>query len=623
MNTTPSTIIPDLGGYVCIRNALSLDYCIELAIQSLLPICEEVVVSESDSTDGTLELLQRMADQEPRIKLVHLPWTNPRGVSHHFWVSWLNQARGHLTTKYQVTVDGDETVDSSPECWQALREACATGNPARWWRRNNYWKDPSLVIPPGHCCSHRVVRSGLTERAMPSDQPVHPGEYPLVDEATEDNRLLIHHLGFLRDTEKFYRKADATLAIWFNRGDVRLEKAEREGKKLWEGESGAEYNDKLITHNDRLPDAVQRWLSDRGHATPNYLPRLPEKPEPRIEVVAPTRSEPINVRVCGDLGDVIAGMAVFKALGAVNLLAVDRGICKPLLNRLHLIQPLLESQPYIKSVKPHDGEPVHWDASDFRKYHQWTQSLHQSHLAHYRSQTHLPTVTPDFRKPWLSGIKADPRAAGRVVVHRTPRYNNDDFPWRKIFDFYGSRILIVGTPEERGMLTSYAGDAEYVPTADLLEVAQLVAGSSLVIAGQSCVLAIAEGLKHPRIAEVSTSQPDVLVALSPEVQYVADGCMRLPDVAGSGSTYISGKDVDWQNISTSITPPGGWKHPDMAGSHHHINSAITTLAGIKNISLAEARGMILQATAERCPQLYSNANHTLANFNHALQNALR
>lgn len=626
MSSTPSTIIPGLGGYVCIRNNHELDYCVELSIASMLPLCEQVVVCDSDSTDGTKETLQRMAEKEPRIKLINMPWRNPRGVSHHYWVEWLNFARQHLDTKYQVTVDADEVIDDSPECWQALREACATGNPSRWWRRNNYWKDPSLVIPPGYCCSHRVVRSGLTERAMPSDQPVHPGEYPLVDEATEDNRLLVHHLGFLRDREKFYRKSERVLMIWFARGDERISRAEKEGKQLWESEAGAEYNDKLVKHSDRLPDAVQRWLAERGHSVSDYLPALPPSPPEVFNIITPRRSEPMPMLHSGDFGDAIHCLAICKAIGSVDFLAIDRGINKPLLHRLHLLQPLLESQPYINSVRPYQsGEEVAWNASDFRTRHRWSQSLTQSHLLHYQAQSHLPPIAPDFRKPWITGITPDPRAKGRVLVHRTERYNTENFPWKKIFNFYGSRIMIVGTEQERGNLTAYAGEAEYVPTADLLEVAQLVAGADLVIAGQSCVLAIAEAMKRPRIAEISPSQPDVIVAISKEAQYVADGNVRLPDVAGSGTTYLSSIEVEWENVNVNISPPGGWQHPDMSARPMHINAAVSMLAGIKQIPLAEAKVMIVRHNVERCPDFYTNPGRrqAMATYELALQNALR
>ncbi len=41
-----------------------------------------------------------------------------------------------------------------------------------------------------------------------------------------------------------------------------------------------------------------------------------------------------------------------------------------------------------------------------------------------------------------------------------------------------------------------------IPTANLLEVARVIAGSRLFVGNQSCPAAIAEGLKHPMILEV-------------------------------------------------------------------------------------------------------------------------
>lgn len=611
-----------LGGFVCVRDGFHLDYSWVEAAESLLKIVDQLVLCDSDSSDGTTQAMQRMADADPRIKYVNWPWPNPKNEGHHWFIKWLRFAQSHLTTDYCIYLDGDEVLSDAPECHAAIREAMEN-NRCLAVDRLNFWRDAYSLVPEGECCGKWCVRFGPTDYPVVSDEPHGRGECKIVDEAVHEPRVQLFHLGFLRRRDALYAKAKVVLGAWFGAPDQRLIRGEQEGKELWETECS--YTDRLVPFSGYMPDSVQRWLSERGHAVPNYLPRLPEKVEPQIQLATPSPSEPINVRVCGDLGDIIAACATFKAIGAVNILAVDRGICKSLLPRLHLIQPLLEAQPYIKSVKVHEDEPVNWDASDFRTRHRWSQSLHFSHQAHYNAQTHLPKITPDFRKPWLTNIVPDPRAAGRVVVHRTERYNNELFPWRKIFSFYGHRILIVGTPDERGMLTAYAGEAEYVPTADLLEVAQLVAGASLVIAGQSCVLAIAEGLKRPRIAEISPSQPDVIVALGPDVQYVADGNVRLPDVAGSGETYISSMEIEWENINTNVTPKGGWKHPDMAGAPYHFNVASHTLAGIKQIPIAEAKVMLLRYTAERCPNFYTNPGRrqAMATYELAIQNALK
>jgi glycosyltransferase involved in cell wall biosynthesis len=252
-----------LSGYICVRNALRLDYCIDLSIKSLLPVCQEVVVCDSDSDDGTREMLDKMVAKDPRIRAINWPWTNPRGVSHHAWIEWLNHARQHLTADCQITLDADEVLDDRPECHLAIHSALQGNNPARFFDRLNFWKDAHHLIPEGHCCGKFVARMGPTDQKMHSDEPLHPGESALVDNAVRNEHLKIFHLGFLRDRAAFYRKARAVSEIWFNRFDERLEKGELEGKELAETE--CDYSHLLAPYKDGYyPEGVREWLQDRN-----------------------------------------------------------------------------------------------------------------------------------------------------------------------------------------------------------------------------------------------------------------------------------------------------------------------------------------------------------------------
>src|SRR5438132_6241086 len=98
-----------LGGNVCIRNGNALDYCWREAVQSLLPICDEVVVCDGESTDGTQEEIREWMQREPKIKLCVYPWPDPKGDI-DFWVKWLNYSREHLTTDWHIQLDADEVL---------------------------------------------------------------------------------------------------------------------------------------------------------------------------------------------------------------------------------------------------------------------------------------------------------------------------------------------------------------------------------------------------------------------------------------------------------------------------------------------------------------------------------
>ena len=51
---------------------------------------------------------------------------------------------------------------------------------------------------------------------------------------------------------------------------------------------------------------------------------------------------------------------------------------------------------------------------------------------------------------------------------------------------------------------------KYIEVNNALDVAKFIAGSKLFVGNQSSCKAIAEGLKHPRLVEVSRSWPDAM-----------------------------------------------------------------------------------------------------------------
>lgn len=618
-----SNTIPGLGGYTCIRNNMKLGYCVELAIDSLLKVCEQVVVADSDSTDGTLQMLERWADKEPRLKIVRFPWTDPRGVGHRFWVDWLNFARSHLRTEFQITLDGDEVLDDSPGCHEAIAQACADSNPNRWFRRNNYWRSPEFVIPTGHCCGDRVVRLGFAKLNMPSDQPVKAGEYPIVDTAKDDGRLLVHHLGFLRPKSTFYAKARACQSIWFNSFDPRLEVGEQAGIELWETTAGAAYEDKLVRHKDKLPVPVQKWLAERGHKVAEFITAAPQSTEKRVRITAELdRSEPVNVLHSGDFGDIIHGLAVMKGLGRVRLIYRDTNhLCKRIEERIHLIEPLLRTQPYIVGVEKYENQPIHWDASQFRSCYMRTQSLAASHIMHYRGNKHLPPQQIDLREPWLLGIQPAPAAAGRVVINRSARYHTG-FRWDLVRHTYGDALLFIGLPDEHAAFCDRFGPVEYRPTTDLLAAARLIAGSRLFIGNQSVCLAMAEAMKHARIAEVCPYKPDVIVQPQDDkCQYVCGGILRMPSLSGGEPTVVAPQ-VAHEQLSTMVTPPGGWQYPRCQKS---TNAAVIMKRMMLNhgFNKEDARRQLMEYNVARCPGFFVNPlrDRTAGMFEMALANA--
>ncbi len=61
-----------VSGFTIVRNALKYDYPVVESIQSLLPICDEVIVLVGQSSDDTLQLIQSIGSE--KIKIHHSVW---------------------------------------------------------------------------------------------------------------------------------------------------------------------------------------------------------------------------------------------------------------------------------------------------------------------------------------------------------------------------------------------------------------------------------------------------------------------------------------------------------------------------------------------------------------------
>lgn len=311
-------------------------------------------------------------------------------------------------------------------------------------------------------------------------------------------------------------------------------------------------------------------------------------------------------RTSGEQGDCLYMLPILRALGGKHsIYLVDRVLVPPFSRPITPLRGFMEefitSQSYIKELICTEDEPD-FDMSKFRSFHEQSKTLVNAQVAYFNSISEIK-VDEDGSEPWLNVGGRTP--SKRIVIARSSRYNNSEFPWKEIVTHYGERIQFIGLPHEHKAFVKSFGAVEHAKVKTLLEMAKLINNADLFIGNQSAPLAVAIGLGGPVIEEVFIHQPDCIFPRK-GIQYCYDGSCILPDFSGSGRLAIESKMKVNLDVSTNIVPPGLWQYPG-AQSSGHIGEVIKIAAQLDSVNLKEARDRVLSYNINRCPSFYSGS----------------
>lgn len=135
-----------LGGHIFVRDGIRLDYCVAEAVNSLLPICDDVVVMDCGSSDGTPDLLRREFGSNPKVRLFFDgPWDQYKG-QHGERLRLLGEdGRKLLTTDWQFMLQADEVLHE--RSYDPIRHAMQSGRSDRYYcRRVDLWGDVNRCV---------------------------------------------------------------------------------------------------------------------------------------------------------------------------------------------------------------------------------------------------------------------------------------------------------------------------------------------------------------------------------------------------------------------------------------------------------------------------------------------
>jgi glycosyltransferase involved in cell wall biosynthesis len=97
-----------LSGFTFVKNGVILDYPFLESIQSILPICDEVVVVVGQSDDDTRERI--VALNEPKIKIIDTVWDPNLRTGGQILAQQTNIALDHIRGDWGFYIQADEVV---------------------------------------------------------------------------------------------------------------------------------------------------------------------------------------------------------------------------------------------------------------------------------------------------------------------------------------------------------------------------------------------------------------------------------------------------------------------------------------------------------------------------------
>lgn len=255
------------------------------------------------------------------------------------------------------------------------------------------------------------------------------------------------------------------------------------------------------------------WDSQEWKGTPNFWNG--EFGFHSLLTPMPADKKPCKVfHHSGDYGDILYSLPVTKALGGGALfISTDNRYPHPKNSKWALaggdpewvnnIKPLLEAQSYIDRVSFTHGTPhsTDYDLNKFRL--PWKERTAKDFHSIFRLHADAFNLTIPEDEPWLTVPDPVPSSNRSIAVNLTSRYRNEKTRWDLLVKRHHAQMIFVGTDQEAELFNgiAYPLKVPHYRTVNLLQAAQVIAGSKCFIGNQSACLAIAHGLGKNVIVE--------------------------------------------------------------------------------------------------------------------------
>ncbi|MEI7453038.1 MAG: glycosyltransferase family 2 protein [Actinomycetes bacterium] len=238
-----------LGCQIIAHNLIEHDYCIHECVSSVAPICDQILIVECDSSDGTQDLLAQMSSMEPKIKVIRHPW-KPSRTGLEWITSIYSDTKSEIGTDWYIGMDADEIILPSdyPVIQDHFRSQITAGTEVcGTFIRRTFWKDSKHILPNGTICNH------LCHKLVPKTQTV-SGDL-IEPPKTLLLKAEIYHYGHIR-LNKAWAKKCGKMQDW----------AFGKVPECWtENPSSVVPDGDLIEFHAQHPMLAHQWLLDRGY----------------------------------------------------------------------------------------------------------------------------------------------------------------------------------------------------------------------------------------------------------------------------------------------------------------------------------------------------------------------
>ncbi len=210
-----------VSGFTIVRNGRILDYPFRESIQSILPLCDELIISVGDSEDDTLETCQALVREYPKIRIIETRW-NSKGQRHGFQLSEkTNECLNECRNPWAFYIQADEVVHEADH--ENIRQALkwADTRPeidGLAFDYHHFYGDYRHTIQGRSWYRRevRLIRTGEREtnqraRSFRDAQGFRIGDGPLTA-ALAGARIF--HYGYIRSPESLRTKAEHMTKWW-------------------------------------------------------------------------------------------------------------------------------------------------------------------------------------------------------------------------------------------------------------------------------------------------------------------------------------------------------------------------------------------------------------------------